>query len=176
MSTGSSQLTPPDLEGDWRPVLRYEGVYWVSSAGELYGIRRKGSAGGLLRPTLSNSTGYMYQNLCLGGVSRPERLHVMVAEAFYGERPLGHYVRHLDGDRTHNHLANLAFGTPSDNSYDTVRHGRHPAVAKTHCKHGHEFTPENTILVKGGPQRQCRECARRRSQEYRDRRKAAHTS
>lgn len=31
---------------------------------------------------------------------------------------------------------------------------------KTHCKHGHEFTPSNTIRRKGG--RECRACQRER--------------
>ena len=31
--------------------------------------------------------------------------------------------------------------------------------AMTHCKHGHEFTPENTVLHPSGS-RACRECAR----------------
>jgi hypothetical protein len=33
-------------------------------------------------------------------------------------------------------------------------------AAKTHCKHGHEFTPENTIRRPDGC-RECRECRRR---------------
>lgn len=35
--------------------------------------------------------------------------------------------------------------------------------SKTHCVHGHEFTPENTI--RRGSARQCRECARTASRE-----------
>lgn len=38
---------------------------------------------------------------------------------------------------------------------------------KTHCKNGHEFTPENTREWRGG--RICRECARRITKEYRGR-------
>lgn len=38
---------------------------------------------------------------------------------------------------------------------------------KTHCKHGHAFTKENTLLVRnndhGGMMRQCRACHRARS-------------
>jgi len=30
--------------------------------------------------------------------------------------------------------------------------------ALTHCKHGHEFTPENTILENNGRHRRCRTC------------------
>jgi hypothetical protein len=36
-------------------------------------------------------------------------------------------------------------------------------AAKTHCKYGHEFTPENTRIIPRG--RRCRACERRRSNE-----------
>lgn len=36
---------------------------------------------------------------------------------------------------------------------------------KTHCKHGHEYTPENTYFHNGG-KRHCGECARIRSRKY----------
>ena len=32
---------------------------------------------------------------------------------------------------------------------------------KTHCKHGHEFTPENTYVLPSTGERRCRECHRR---------------
>jgi hypothetical protein len=36
---------------------------------------------------------------------------------------------------------------------------RRRSVAQTHCKHGHEFTPENTYMMPSGG-RQCRACNR----------------
>ena len=42
------------------------------------------------------------------------------------------------------------------------------------CKHGHPKSPENTI--RHGARTECRECNRRRCQEYAARRKAARTS
>ena len=43
-------------------------------------------------------------------------------------------------------------------------------AAKTHCNHGHEFTEGNTILRPSGG-RACRECSRRRTREWRKRKK-----
>ena len=51
-------------------------------------------------------------------------------------------------------------------------------AAKTHCKYGHEFSPQNTYLQKrdGGArsQRVCRECVRISQREYYLRKKAKH--
>lgn len=42
--------------------------------------------------------------------------------------------------------------------------------AKTHCPHGHEYTPENTRIEKNGG-RSCRKCKAIREQQRRERRK-----
>jgi hypothetical protein len=39
-------------------------------------------------------------------------------------------------------------------------------AAKTHCKSGHEFTPENTYWKRG--KRACRECGRRATRRWRE--------
>jgi hypothetical protein len=43
-------------------------------------------------------------------------------------------------------------------------------ASKTHCIHGHEFTPANTRLVKNG--RECWTCRRRWNREMMRRRRA----
>lgn len=42
-------------------------------------------------------------------------------------------------------------------------------ATKTHCKHGHEFTEDNILWLKGpfGKRRQCRTCANIRNMNYR---------
>jgi hypothetical protein len=67
-----------------------------------------------------------------------------------------------------NHLCinpeHLWIGSNRENLLDASRKGRMPGQDKTHCKHGHEFTPENTYLSKRGLTtiRNCRACQRTR--------------
>lgn len=55
-------------------------------------------------------------------------VHQLVALAFYGERPEGKEVRHLDGNKLNNHKDNLRYGTRSENQLDSVNHGSHSFV------------------------------------------------
>ncbi len=59
-----------------------------------------------------------------------------------------------------------------------VLRGRGPTAlnaAKTHCKRGHEFTPENTYYRRDSANglRQCRTCIRARNKQQWQRHKAA---
>jgi hypothetical protein len=58
----------------------------------------------------------------------------------------------------------LFLGSPLDNSRDMILKKRHSQQRKTHCKHGHEFTPENTGTTKRG-NRRCRTCDRTNHKE-----------
>lgn len=50
----------------------------------------------------------------------------------------------------------LFLGTHKENVHDSILKGRSKNQKKTHCKQGHEFTPENTQLYRGW--RRCRQC------------------
>lgn len=67
----------------------------------------------------------------------------------------------------------LFVGTHTDNMRDARDKGRlrNANSTKTHCKHGHEFTPENT-RIEGG-KRRCVICLRGWTQEGRARRRHA---
>lgn len=59
-------------------------------------------------------------------------------------------------------------GTMKDNMRDMTLKGRSGAQKRTHCKQGHEFSPENTQYTKSGTRR-CVQCRK----EYAQRVKAA---
>lgn len=66
--------------------------------------------------------------------------------------------------------AHLFIGTERDNTQDAIRKGRKvQSTPKTHCTHGHEFTPENTIVRDDG-RRSCRQCHYAWMRRYRQRR------
>ena len=75
--------------------------------------------------------GYVYVTLIIEGLTRPSKgnavtQHQMVAFAKYGEAAFedGIEIRHLDGERTNNHPANLLLGTRQDNMLDMAPEAR----------------------------------------------------
>lgn len=82
-----------------------------------------------------------------------------------GHNIVGKAVRHLCDNPPCFRYDHLAIGTQADNLADMVAKGRHVPNNRgmTHCKHGHEFTEENTHMQKrrnGTPYRRCRTCHR----------------
>ena len=150
----------------WRPVLGYESSYEVSSLGRVRSlprviVRRNGRPipvkGGIRK--LVRSANSLRVTL---GKSDVRLVHHLVLEAFVGPRPEGAIGLHWNDDPTDNRVENLRWGTYSDNNHDRVRNGIHHNARKTHCKRGHEFTPENIYQNKRGV-RACKLCARLRA-------------
>jgi len=159
---------------EWRPVVGYEGLYEVSDAGRVRSVDRYVERTGrpvrlrgvLMKLQRAQAGGYWTVAMCQGGLQRTHTVHSLVMQAFVGPRPDGMEVRHLDGDPTNSRLSNLAYGVPSENALDRVRHGTHNMTRKTHCKHGHEFTEANTYLMRSGG-RDCRTCHNSRARAKR---------
>lgn len=157
----------------WLPVVGWEDLYEVSDLGRVRSLRHRGIAnpnhwygGKILKPQLVNDQGHLCVTLSRPGVHQKKALvHRLVMAAFAGPCPEGQEVRHLDGDPSDNRLIRLTYGTRQENMLDINDYGIHYNRAKTHCKWGHEFTPENTRYDKRG-YRWCRKCGARAMREW----------
>lgn len=117
------------------------------------------------------------------GYYRKVRVHRLSYWLEYGELPASLVVRHKCDNPICVRPDHLELGTQADNVHDMLRKGRGKCsrlAARTHCKYGHEFTPENTMpIVKKGQVtngRQCRICKRRDYKKVNARRKAERRS
>lgn len=145
----------------WLPIPGRDEGYEVSDAGR---VRNK--HGRVFKP--GNSGGkHGYQMVFLQPGHEKRYVHELVALVFIGPRPEGQQIRHLDSDRFNNAASNLAYGTPSQNSFDTVDAGHHQAASKTHCANNHPFDDSNSYW--NGRQRVCRTCRSNRAKAYDER-------
>ena len=159
----------------WRPIPGHEGRYEVSDIGQVrslarldsYGRRRKER---ILKPRPAKS-GHKFVALYADDVRTDWAVHVLVLTAFIGPRPAGSDACHWNDDPADNRLANLRWGTRSENALDCVRNGGHAMANRTHCPQGHAYTPSNTYRYPQG-RRACNECRRAYREAHKDERRA----
>ena len=90
----------------WRDITGYDGVYQVSDLGQV----RNTQTNNILHP-IKLKNGRIFVTLSSDGFQKKCTVHSLVADAFLGERPAGHEIRHEDGDYSHNELSNLTYIT-----------------------------------------------------------------
>lgn len=105
----------------WRDVAGYEGIYKVSSEGEVYSCRFNR----YLRPQLGKM-GYYHVGLSVGGKVKLVHVHRLVAATFLApqegiDKPT---VDHINYVKTDNRLVNLRWLSNADNSGRTSTDNR----------------------------------------------------
>lgn len=104
---------------EWRDVIGFEGSYRVSNMGRILSVYRETErAGGIIArifPRIlkqNHSRGYLIVSLRKDGITHPRQVHVLVCEAFLGDRPENATdVNHKNGIRTDNRVENLEWCT-----------------------------------------------------------------
>ena len=101
---------------------------------------------------------YNYGTTILDGVTWVT--HRLAYTIWVGPIPTGALCRHkCDNPRCFN-PDHLRTGTHTENNMDCVLAGRHANSSKTHCKRGHEFTPDNTKILNAMGHRMCIACSK----------------
>lgn len=116
----------------WRDVLGYEGLYQVSSLGNVRSLGRTVShfpadavrtvRGGPVS-VRADRLGYIIADLWKNNKPKRFKVHQLVSGAFNGVRPKGLEVNHIDGNKANNTPENLEYVTRSENAIHAIRTG-----------------------------------------------------
>lgn len=105
--------------GRLREIENFPG-YWVTTAGRIWSDKSNRYLKGFL-----DDWGYIKVGLYRNDKRHIFRLHRLILSAYYGPCPDGYVCRHLDGNPVNNTVDNLRWGTPKENSQDSLRHDTH---------------------------------------------------
>ena len=138
-TTPAVQLDLPYISIKWHPIVEWEGIYDVSNMGQVRSldrwVRSKRNSfqfrkGLILRQrchTISHGRKQLpYLTVHLRDFPRSAHpfVHILVATAFLGPRPLGLVCNHKDGDPQNNKATNLEWVTASENTQHALRRGK----------------------------------------------------
>lgn len=106
------------MEEIWKPIPGYEGLYEVSSLGEVVSLPKMRGAFKQDRKTVAaeNCNGYLRVRLHKDGKSKKYFVHRLVAMAFMPTGNDSLQIDHIDGNKQNNRLDNLRWCTAKENS------------------------------------------------------------
>lgn|SRR5699024_7690809 len=108
----------------WKDVVGYESKYQVSNLGRVKSLDRpvkysdgviRRHKGRILKGDIS-ARGYIRVLLCSDDTSERFLVHRLILSTFTGIYPEDKQVNHIDGNPRNNHLDNLEWCTPSENT------------------------------------------------------------
>lgn len=90
----------------WKPLVGYEGVYEISSYGNIRGIFFKNKER-LIKQQINVIHGYSQLNLWINGIKKNEKVHRLVAKTFIENINNYPEINHIDGNKQNNSVENL---------------------------------------------------------------------
>ena len=99
---------------NWKPIPSLQNQYEANEYGQIRSVRRKSTRGRIIKPYISPHNGYVYVVTSVNNEQKTQRVHKLVAEAFFGDAN-GRQINHKDGNKQNNAVENLEYCTQSEN-------------------------------------------------------------
>lgn len=115
-----------DANEQWRDVRDYEGIYQVSSFGNVRSSKR-------LLQTNPRPDGYIKVDLYKKKKRKTHYVHRMVADAFLGKIPQDRHINHINGVRSDNGIINLEYVLVRENHLHFRISRRPPELLGVHA-------------------------------------------
>ena len=127
---------------EWKWINGFEGIYEISSSGRIksYKIHKDG----YILSNTNKKGGYFSIVLSSKELKMHTRVHVLVANAFIGPKPIGHHVHHIDGNKQNNNVSNLMYILPSDHCMETI--SANPNVLKNMINYNKFIRPKRIYM------------------------------
>lgn len=109
---------------EWQDIQGYKGLYKISEAGHVLSLKAKYKTADRLIKNYISKNGYPIVYLTKGGKTKTIKLHILLAKTFIPNPNNYPCVLHLDDNKINFALANLAWGTQSQNIKMAFENGR----------------------------------------------------
>ncbi len=110
----------------WKDVVGYEGIYMVSSNGDVKALNPQRRKNRKVLSQCINSSGYLVIGLIKDGVQKLKYVHTLITTAFLENPENKKFTNHKNSIRTDNRLENLEWCTAKENTKHMIENGRRP--------------------------------------------------
>ena len=127
-----------NINEEWKPVKKYEGLYEVSNLGRIKSLNYRRTKKEKILKYYNNNKGYQIVRLYKDSKAKTYRVHRLVAQAFLEDYSDDLQVDHINTIKNDNKLSNLRMATAKENSNNelTLKHCRETHKGKNNPMYG----------------------------------------